>query len=74
MKGPWPPWCDRDTDGRTLPPAPMPPALRALVDPAKAGPGPWDEPAELAARVATLAELRAKRTAPRPNDPKENPR
>ena len=53
-----------DTDGRTLPPAPMPPALRALVDPAKAGPGPRDEPAELAARVATLCQCGCGQPAP----------
>ena len=41
-------------DGRTLPPAPMPAALAALTDPAKAGPGPHDTPAELAARIAKL--------------------
>ncbi len=65
MKGPWPPWCDRDCDGRTMPPAPMPPMppeLAATVDPEKDRPGPRDDPGELAARVRTLTEARARRT------------
>ena len=48
-------------DGRTLPPAPMPPVLAALTDPAKADPGPHDTPDELATRLATPAEIRRER-------------
>ena len=68
MKGPWPSWAARETvDGRTLPPAPMPPELAATVDPAKNEPGPVDDPAELARRVRTLTESRRNR----PRYPKE---
>lgn len=70
MKGPWPPWCDRDTDGRTLPPAPMPAELAATIDTTKRDtPGPVDEPTELARRIATLAEARARHPRPRQDSP-----
>lgn len=48
----------RDVDGRTLPPALMPPELAGTVDPAKNTPGPVDTPAELARRVRLLADIR----------------
>lgn len=56
-------------DGRDIPPAPMPPELAALTDPAKAAPGPHDTPEALAARLRTLAAIRRDRTPLTP--PKE---